>query len=146
MTELAGSSEADALPALLDHLKETRGFDFSGYKRGSLERRIAKRMHEVRVADYGEYLDYLQANPSEFTDLFNTILINVTAFFRDAQAWEFVADEIVPKRLEENREDEPLRIWSAACASGEEAYTAAIVLAEKLGHDAFSRRVKIYAT
>jgi two-component system, chemotaxis family, CheB/CheR fusion protein len=146
MTQTTETTEPDALRALLDHLKQARGFDFSGYKRGSLERRIAKRMHEVGVADYGEYLDHLQANPSEFTDLFNTILINVTGFFRDATAWEYVADTVVPKLLEEIPDNEPLRIWSAACASGEEAYTAAMVLAEKLGEDAFTRRVKIYAT
>src|SRR5215208_939515 len=146
MTDLADTSEADALATLLTHLKEARGFDFSGYKRASLERRIAKRMHEVGVSDYSAYLDHLQANPSAFTDLFNTILINVTGFFRDAPAWDYLADTVIPPLLDEIPDNQPLRVWSAACATGEEAYTAAMVLAEKLGEDAFSRRVKIYAT
>jgi two-component system CheB/CheR fusion protein len=146
VTKPSTATDAEALRMLLAHLKESRGFDFTGYKRATLERRIGKRMHEVGAIGYGEYLDYLEANPSEFTDLFNTILINVTGFFRDAPAWEYVADTVVPDLLEQIPDDEPLRIWSAACASGEEAYTAAIMLAERLGQDAFVRRVKIYAT
>src|SRR3954452_2821803 len=146
MTNGQAAADSDDLRALLDHLKEARGFDFSGYKRASLERRIAKRMNEVGVEGYAEYLDHLQANPSEFTELFNTILINVTAFFRDRPAWEYVAETVLPQLLAEIPENEPIRVWSAACASGEEAYTAAIVLAEALGEEAFRRRVKIYAT
>jgi two-component system CheB/CheR fusion protein len=138
--------DADGLGPLLDHLRRSRGFDFSGYKRASLERRIQKRMADVGVDSYPAYLDHLEANPSEFTDLFNTILINVTGFFRDRDAWDYVAEEVVPKLIEDTPRDQPLRVWSAACASGEEAYTAAIVLAEALGEDQFRRRVKIYAT
>ena len=132
--------------ALLEHLKEDRGFDFSGYKRGTLERRIKKRMYEVRVQSYGEYVRYLQANLDEFASLFNTILINVTEFFRDRPAWDFVIAEIVPRLLKERRPLDPVRVWSAGCASGEEAYTIAMILCEAMGVDAFKSRVKIYAT
>ena len=66
---------------LLLHLKENRGFDFTGYKRASLTRRVDHRMAEVRAADYAEYLEYLEVHTEEFTALFNTILINVTSFF-----------------------------------------------------------------
>jgi two-component system, chemotaxis family, CheB/CheR fusion protein len=137
---------AEDLRVLLEYLKQSRGFDFSGYKRTSLERRIEKRMAEVETPDYAAYLDYLEANPSEFTDLFNTILINVTAFFRDKPAWDYLAEEIIPDLIENSPHDQPIRVWSAACASGEEAYTAAILLAEQLGAEEFQRRVKIYAT
>jgi len=71
------------LEALLDYLKRTRGFDFTGYKRASLERRIAKRMLMVGAITFADYLDYLEVHPEEFSGLFNTVLINVTHFFRD---------------------------------------------------------------
>ncbi|HET8660694.1 MAG TPA: CheR family methyltransferase [Micromonosporaceae bacterium] len=131
--------------ALLLYLKEARGFDFTGYKRSSLMRRVGRRMSEVKADGYAEYLDYLQVHPDEFTVLFNTILINVTDFFRDPEAWEHLREHVLPAMLS-GREGHPVRVWSAGCASGEEAYTIAIVLAEMLGADEFRRRVKIYAT
>src|SRR5436305_3962281 len=140
------SEESEELGALLEYLKRNRGFDFSGYKRSSLERRVRKRMDTIKVESYAAYQDLLEVQPNEFTDLFNTILINVTAFFRDPQAWEFVADDVIPKLIADMPDGQPIRVWCAACASGEEAYTTAMVLAEALGEDQFRRRVKIYAT
>ena len=145
-SEVPIEAEDPALERLLVYLRDSRGFDFSGYKRATLVRRIRKRMGEVSVADYEDYVDFLEANPREFVALFNTILINVTGFFRDPDAWRHVQDEIVPKIVEAVPDDEQIRVWSAGCASGEEAYTAAIVLLEVLGEEAFERRVKIYAT
>ena len=140
------SDEAEPLALLLDHLKRSRGFDFTGYKRTSLERRIAKRMDAVDCSGYLEYLDYLEVHPEELSYLFNAILINVTAFFRDAPAWEYFAEEVVPELLERKGPEAPIRVWCAGCASGEEAYTVAVVLAAALGDREFLRRVKIYAT
>src|SRR3569833_2089290 len=132
--------------ALLTYLKEARGFDFTGYKRSSLMRRVNRRMTQVGVTGYPDYLDHLQVHPEEFTALFNTILINVTGFFRDIDAWEYVTAQIVPRVLSGRSAAAPIRVWSAGCASGEEAYTLAMVLAEALGTEDFRRRVKIYAT
>jgi two-component system, chemotaxis family, CheB/CheR fusion protein len=132
--------------ALLGYIKEARGFDFTGYKRASLMRRFNRRMVEVGVEDYGDYLDFLQVHQHEFAALFNTILINVTGFFRDPDAWQQLRTEMLEPLVREKPADDPIRVWSAGCASGEEAYTAAIVLAEILGHEDFTRRVKIYAT
>ncbi|WP_328476910.1 PAS domain S-box protein [Actinoplanes sp. NBC_00393] len=132
--------------ALLVYLKESRGFDFTGYKRSSLMRRVNRRMTQVSVTDYLEYLDYLQVHPDEFTALFNTILINVTAFFRDADAWEYLRAEVLEPMVAAKPPDSLIRIWSAGCASGEEAYTLAMALAEVLGVEQFRDRVKIYAT
>jgi two-component system, chemotaxis family, CheB/CheR fusion protein len=132
--------------ALLEFLKANRGFDFTGYKRATLQRRFHKRMAAVGIESYAEYLDLLQAEPDEFTQLFNTLLINVTRFFRDDATWQYVAETIVPMLLERRSGDTPLRVWSAGCASGEEAYTLAMILAEAIGLDAFRERVKIYAT
>src|SRR5919198_1689705 len=110
------------LEELLDHVRSSRGFDFTGYKRMSLARRVAKRIQTLNLQGYGDYRDYLEVHPEEFTHLFNTILINVTSFFRDPPAWDFVARDIVPRVLQDKAPDEPIRVWSAGCASGEEAY------------------------
>ena len=135
-----------ALDPLLEYLQRTRGFDFSGYKRSSLERRILKRMDEVGAKDYVEYRDRLEVQPDEFALLFDTILINVTSFFRDGPAWDYLAAEVLPALLSGMDGDEPMRVWSAGCASGEEAYSVAILLAEAMGEQAYLERVKIYAT
>src|SRR5262252_9419847 len=89
--------------ALLSHLKEARAFDFTGYKRSSLVRRVERRMSQVGSTDYLDYLDYLQVHPDEFTQLFNTILINVTGFFRDPDAWEYLRTESLPALLDARR-------------------------------------------
>src|ERR1044072_7114362 len=132
--------------ALLDFLKRSRGVDFTGYKRTSLERRFRRRMDTVECESYGDYLDYLEVHPEEYEELFNALLINVTEFFRDPPAWEHLRDDVLPELLAGQDGDEPIRVWSAGCASGQEAYTAAMVLAELLGEDAFRERVKIFAT
>ncbi|HEX8080255.1 MAG TPA: CheR family methyltransferase [Jatrophihabitans sp.] len=145
----AVGTDADALsPAferLLDYLKEVRGFDFTGYKRASLVRRVLHQMQRVAITDFEQYHDYLQVHPEEFTQLFNTILINVTGFFRDRDAWDLLASDLVPSLLDQLG-DEPIRLWSAACASGQEAYSLAMLFAEALGREKFRARVKIYAT
>jgi len=131
---------------LLAHLKEARAFDFTGYKRSTLMRRVQRRMSQAGCTDYLDYLDFLQVHPDEFTALFNTILINVTSFFRDPEAWDFLREQSLPGLLAGLPPDAPIRVWSAGCASGEEPYTLAMTLAELIGIEAFRERVKIYAT
>jgi two-component system CheB/CheR fusion protein len=131
---------------LLLLLKETRGFDFTGYKRTTLIRRIARRLEVLKLRDYGEYRDLLELEPEEFTRLFDSLLINVTGFFRDAAAWQRMRELVVPALLDQKPAGRPIRIWSAGCATGEEAYTIAMVLAEELGLNEFRNRVKIYGT
>src|SRR6266542_1199907 len=89
--------------------QESRGFDFTGYKRSSLMRRVDRRMAQVAVAEYSDYLDYLQVHPEEFTGLFNTILINVTGFFRDPDAWEYLRTDVLPAVLAGRGSDGPIR-------------------------------------
>jgi two-component system CheB/CheR fusion protein len=132
--------------ALLDYVKRSRGFDLTGYKRASLTRRVQKRMQEVGVASYGEFAELLDRDAAEFERLCNTVLINVTAFFRDGVPWDYLTTDIVPRILEAKQPGDAIRVWSAGCASGEEAYTLAMVLAEAIGHETFRERVKIYAT
>src|SRR5712692_2757129 len=109
--------EADPeFEALIEYLKRSRGFDFTGYKRSSLMRRIRKRMQTSQLERYSDYQDYLEVHPDEFVPLFNTILINVTGFFRDPAAWEYLAEENIPRILRARGPAEPIRVWSAGCA------------------------------
>jgi two-component system, chemotaxis family, CheB/CheR fusion protein len=140
------ATSSGTLDDLLEFVKATRGFDFTGYKRSSIERRVAKRMQEVGVESYSDYLDYLELHGEEFAELFNTLLINVTSFFRDPQTWEHLATSIVPQLVASRNDGSPLRIWCAGTASGEEAYTVAMMFARVLGDTEFRERVKIYAT
>ena len=134
------------LDALLEFVKETRGFDFTGYKRSTIQRRVAKRMAAVGTERYDDYVDFIELHGEEFAQLFNTLLINTTGFFRDPQTWEYVAAEIAPQLLDARAPDSPVRVWCAGCASGEEPYTVAMVLARVMGDPGFRERVKIYAT
>jgi two-component system, chemotaxis family, CheB/CheR fusion protein len=143
---MAERSEAESFEQLLEHLRQTRGFDFTAYKRTSLRRRAMKRMQAVGVETFEAYLDYLELHPEEFESLFNTILINVTTFFRDPDVWAYLDSVILPQLLDGRPDRTPLRVWSAGCASGQEAYSVAMLLAERFGIDGVRDRAKIYAT
>lgn len=132
--------------ALLEFVKRSRGFDFTGYKRSTLIRRVAKRLQALGIEEYQDYHDYLEVHPDEFELLFNTLLINVTSFFRDQPTWSYMISDVIPGIVSQLEPHELVRVWSAGCASGEEAYTLAIALAEVMGIDQFRNRVKIYAT
>jgi two-component system CheB/CheR fusion protein len=103
-------------------------------------------MEQSGIDGYDTYLDVLQASADEFAALFNTILINVTAFFRDTEAWDFLRTEVIPALLATRGPHDPIRVWSAGCATGQEAYSLSILLAEAIGPETFGQRVKIYAT
>ncbi len=136
----------ESFEKLLLFLRESRGFDFTGYKRSTLLRRVKHRMDQVGISNYPEYHEYLQQHHEEFSFLFNTILINVTSFFRDPAAWEYLSAEVLPRMIAAKSPNEPIRVWSAGCASGEEAYTLAMALVEALGMSQFRERIKVYAT
>jgi two-component system, chemotaxis family, CheB/CheR fusion protein len=141
------TDEANAeFEVLINYIKRNRGFDFTGYKRSSLMRRVRKRMQALDLENFSDYMDRLEVAPEEFVLLFNTILINVTSFFRDRATWDYVTTEIVPRITARKEPTEPIRIWSAGCASGQEAYTLAMVMAEAVGVEQLRQRVKIYAT
>lgn len=134
------------LDALLDHVRRTRGFDFTGYKRPTIARRVGKRLQALGLDSYAAYTDHLQVDPAEYARLFDTLLINVTRFMRDREAWLVLRDEILPDLLATTAGQEQVRVWSAGCSSGQEAYTTAIMLAEAMGSEQFTRRVTIYGT
>ena len=122
MTPPGPAGEADSgLEDLLAFIRDSRGSDFTGYKRSTLARRIRKRMHEVGATDIADYRDHLESSAEEFGHLFNTILINVTGFFRDTETWMFLQREIMPELIADAEPSREIRVWSAGCASGEEA-------------------------
>lgn len=136
----------EGLESLLVFLRDARGFDFTGYKRSSLARRIRKRMADIGIVEYGDYQDLLETDAQEFRALFNTILINVTSFFRDTDCWNYLQHEVLPELLAAKGSDEEIRVWSAGCSSGQEPYSLAILFAEVLGVEECVQRVKIYGT
>src|SRR5262249_60709148 len=110
------------LKDLLQELAEQRNFDFRGYKKTTLERRFRRRMFKLGVGSCGDYSVYIRDHPNEINELLNTLLINVTGFFRDPPAWEILRHEILPVLLKPIRPGHSFRAWSAGCATGEEAY------------------------
>jgi two-component system, chemotaxis family, CheB/CheR fusion protein len=134
------------LKDLLQELAEKRSFDFRGYKRTTLERRFRRRMFQLNMGGYAQYAEYIRKRPEEITELLNTILINVTAFFRDPPAWEILRHEVLPSLLKRVKPGHSFRAWSAGCASGEEPYSIAILLAEYFGPRIQDYDIKIYAT
>src|SRR5579885_1255092 len=134
------------LKELLQELAEERHFDFRGYKKSSLERRFRRRMFQLNLAGYAQYGEFVREHPDEINQLLNTILINVTEFFRDPPAWEILRHEILPSLLNRIKPGHSFRAWSAGCASGEEAYSVAILLAEYFGSRIQEYDIKIYAT
>jgi hypothetical protein len=97
------------------------------------------------VTTYADYRDVLESDPAEFPALFNTILINLTSFFRDPDCWTFLQQQIIPELIAA-RPDGEIRVWSAGCSTGEEPYSLAMSFAEVLGIEECANRVKIYGT
>jgi two-component system CheB/CheR fusion protein len=129
---------------LLRDLCAVGGLDFASYKLTSLLRRVRGRMTELGVAGFDAYRAYLSANPDEHRRLVRAVPVHRTEFFRDADCWAHLAAEVIPRLVESGR---PIRAWSAGCATGEEAYTLAMLLAEAAGRPAVTAdRVRVYAT
>ena len=137
--------DPDDVDRLVELLARTRGVDLRAYKRATVTRRLQRRLDAREQPTVAAYLDLLEVDPGEVAALLDAVLINVTAFRRDEEAWRFLADEVLPGILD-RAVGEPIRVWSAGCSTGEEAYTLAMVLAEALGPEVFSARVKIFAT
>ena len=135
-----------SLTEMLQELANRSVLDLRGYKHGTLQRRMRKRMQRLAVSSYAEYLDVILKTPGEANELLNSVLINVTEFFRDAPAWEALRTGVLPELLASVQPGGALRVWCPACASGEEPYSVAILLAECGGGRLPLQTVKIYAT
>ncbi|PMS15097.1 chemotaxis protein [Trinickia dabaoshanensis] len=111
-------------------LRNRTGHDFRHYKRATVLRRIERRLQVNGLSDLQPYRDYLQTHPEETTTLLQDMLISVTNFFRDKDAYDILKDQVIPSIFENRRQDEPVRVWVVGCATGEEAYTVAMLLQE----------------
>ena len=134
------------IPKILNIIRTSTGNDFSKYKQNTTRRRIERRMAVHRIERLGEYFQYLQKNPAEAETLFKDLLIGVTNFFRDAKAFEFLAENVIAQIVQEKAGDQPVRIWVPACATGEEAYSIAILLLEAMEAQGKYLNVQIFAT
>jgi two-component system CheB/CheR fusion protein len=131
---------------LLTVLRIRRGVDFTNYKQSTIKRRMVRRMALNKFEKPKDYLTFLRENKSEQDTLYNDMLISVTDFFRDPKSFELLCTAIFPGLLLHKNPSEPLRIWVAGCATGEEAYSMAICLQEFLGDKASARKIQIFAT
>lgn len=127
-------------------LRSGTGHDFSGYKKSTIGRRIERRMTQHDIEDIEVYARYLKAHPVEIQALFKELLINVTSFFRDPEAFAILKKDILPQILAGKPDDYVVRLWIAGCATGEEAFSIAMVLREVMEESGRELKVQIYST
>ena len=133
------------LQRIVSFLRARTGHDFSSYKKATVMRRVGRRMQVTRCREMTEYAKYLANNPEEAQELFSDLLISVTAFFRDYPAFKVLAEEGIGS-LFENAGEEGIRAWVAGCATGEEAYSLAILLLEEAERRRVTLPIQIFAT
>lgn len=137
----------DPLQDLLIYISAQTSIDFRNYKSSTILHRIARRMAVTHNGNIRDYTDYVRAHPDEVNELVRAFLIKVTGFFRDPEAFDFLSKTIIPELLERGKENgRTLRMWSAGCATGEEAYSLALLIADQLGLDFPEWNIKIFAT
>jgi chemotaxis methyl-accepting protein methylase len=136
----------EAIPTIAEAVQRHTEHNFKHYKVTTLARRIRRRMQVLKLASVEAYVDVLRASRDEATRLFRDLLISVTAFFRDREAFELLGSSVLPKLLHNHNDDEPLRVWVPGCATGEEAYTLAILLREAIEKSGRPIELQIFAT
>ncbi len=143
----AQPDENRLLQTFLEEMRVVTGIDFNAYKRATILRRLQRRMAATGAPRLRDYIRHVRANPDEHRRLASSFLIKVTQFFRDADLFEHLRTVVIPELIDEARDNErELRIWSAGCATGEEAYSLAILIAEALGEELSDFNVRIFAT
>jgi two-component system CheB/CheR fusion protein len=140
------ASEMDSLRDVLTALRVRTGHDFSNYKTGTIGRRIARRMHVCGAGSIGAYAGMLRENPEEPVALLRELLISVTNFFRDDAAFDALAEKVIPRMFVNKRGEDQIRVWVPACATGEEAYSIAMLLAEHATVALDQPTIQIFAT
>ncbi|MEG4085125.1 chemotaxis protein CheB [Microcoleus sp. POL10_C6] len=147
MTKVEESPEqGDALATIFAVLKSTTGVDFSQYKPRTIARRIQRRMVLYKLESLNDYAQHLRHNSAEVTALYEEILIHVTSFFRDPEAFEKLKELVFPTITQNKSAETPIRIWVAGCSTGEEVYSIAICLLEFLGDQVIQPPIQIFAT
>ncbi|WP_083919435.1 chemotaxis protein CheB [Pontibacter roseus] len=136
----------ETLKEILDLVCTHTQTDFSNYKQATIQRRIQKRMQHLQVKSMQAYLHYLHENPAEIKQLCQEFFINVTSFFRDPEAFALLEEQVIPQIIEEKENGEGSKVWVAACSTGEEAYTLAILFFEAYEKLGMEPNVKLFAT
>lgn len=136
----------DALSTIFNLLKAATGVDFHQYKETTLKRRILRRMILYKLERLEDYVIYLQEHGEEVKALYRDVLITVTNFFRDPEAFEALKTKVFPNIIKQQNPDFPIRVWVAGCSTGEEAYSIAICLLEYLHNQGISKTIQIFAT
>ena len=139
-------TDGQALQDIFTHLKTRTGHDFSNYKRGTLLRRIERRMGLIGLLDLTAYAGYMRERSDEAPSLMKDLLISVTNFFRDPESVQTLEAHTIPKLFQRKSDKQSLRVWVAGCATGEEAYTIAILLCEAAGRARTNLQVQVFAT
>ena len=139
-------ADEESLSGIYAILKRSSGIDFTYYKRSTILRRIERRLMVTHASTLAEYAEALEDNPDEVQTLTKEILIGVTSFFRDAEFFEVLKDKVIRTIVKNAQPDEPIRVWSAGCSTGEEAYSIAILFREVLEEMKLRRDIKIFAT
>ncbi|MHC4789656.1 MAG: CheR family methyltransferase, partial [Planctomycetota bacterium] len=137
---------AEPLQKIFILLRNETGVDFTHYKQSTVQRRITRRMVLHKVKKLEHYVRYLQQTPAELHALYEDMLINVTGFFREPEAFEALKKTVFPSIADERASDTPIRIWVPGCSTGEEVYSIAICLLEYLGEQRSGLRIQIFAT
>ncbi|WP_461490849.1 CheR family methyltransferase [Pontibacter sp. HJ8] len=145
-TELVNHETESSFLLILDMIHERSGIDFSNYKRPTIIRRISRRMALTNIVGLIDYLDYLQLHPEEVEILSKDLLIGVTKFFRDEEAYKVLANEVIPVLIDMKNFNGQLRVWVAGCSTGEEAYSLAILIREYMDIVKKELEVKIFAS
>jgi two-component system CheB/CheR fusion protein len=143
--EIAGTP-SEPKDALFDLLREQYGIDFARYKANTVSRRLARRLSLKGETDLHEYVNQLRDDPAELSTLYHDLLIGVTRFFRDPEAFQVLEERVIPDILERVPPQEEIRVWSAGCATGEEAYSMAILFHEALTRAKRPVNLKLLAT
>jgi len=138
--------QVEALRDVLTQLRVRTGHDFWNYKRPTVLRRIARRVSVNELPDLIAYSHFMHENPAEATALLKDLLISVTNFFRDPTAFEALEREIIPKLFEGKGTEDQVRVWVAGCATGEEAYSVAMMLVDYAAKLAFAPQIQVFAT
>lgn len=146
VSDPADSTGQDQLASFLHYVRGETGLDFSTYKRPTIERRLQRRMVAIGAQTLDDYRKRLDGNPEEMQRLVSSFLIKVTGFFRDPEFYAHLRDHVLPRLLDDAAESGELRLWSAGCATGEEAYTLAMLVADLLEAKNSSIPVRIFAT
>lgn len=146
-------SQSDPVPVAEDDvnkiyilIRNQTGHDFSLYKSNTVIRRIERRMTVNQITEMPQYLKYLQQNPMEVDTLFKELLIGVTSFFRDADAFQALNVKVIPALFLDRPQDRPIRVWVPGCSSGEEAYSIAILMHEYMRLNRLDFAIQVFAT